>query len=162
MTLLYRRCAGAIVFNKKGLILLGNRIDTEEDAWQFSQGGIEEGESPVQAAKRELFEEMSITSIKLVSADEYASRYEFPENVRQKFKKKGITTCGQDIYFCLFYFTGNEKEINTETACPEFKGYMWSDFDFAVKHVVDFKRDVYLKAANRFNSVIKQYISQLS
>ena len=148
MTLLYRRCASAIVFNKKGLILLGNRIDTPEDAWQFSQGGIEEGESPEQAAKRELFEEMSITSVKLISADEEANRYEFPESVKQKFKKKGLTTCG--------------GEINTKTAYPEFKSYMWSDFDFAVKNIVDFKKDVYLKAANRFKSVVKQYISHLS
>lgn len=162
MTLLYRRCASAIVFNKKGLILLGNRIDTPEDAWQFSQGGIEEGESPEQAAKRELFEEMSITSVKLISADKEANRYEFPESVKQKFKKKGLTTCGQDIYFCLFYFTGDEGEINTKTAYPEFKSYMWSDFDFAVKNIVDFKKDVYLKAANRFKSVVKQYISHLS
>lgn len=162
MTLLYRRCASAIVFNNKGLILLGNRIDTPDDAWQFSQGGIEEGETPEQAAQRELFEEMSVTSVKLISADKEPNRYEFPENVKQDFKKRGLITCGQDIYFSLFYFDGDEKEINTKTAHPEFKSYKWDDFDFAVKSIVDFKKDVYLAAANRFNSVIKQYISHLS
>ena len=56
----YRPCAGAVVFNKDGNVLLGSRIDTSTDDWQFPQGGINKNETPAQAAKRELFEEMGI------------------------------------------------------------------------------------------------------
>ena len=49
----FRLCAAAVVFNQEGKILLGNRIETTEDAWQFPQGGIEAQETPAEAAKRE-------------------------------------------------------------------------------------------------------------
>ena len=159
---LYRQCASAIVFNRKGLVLLGNRIDTDDDAWQFSQGGIENDESPAQAAQRELFEEMSITSVKLVSVDEKPHRYEFPEDIKQHFAQRGIKTYGQDIYFALFYFEGKESEINVCTSCPEFKNYKWSTLDFAVQNIILFKKEVYLAASTKYRPIIEQYIRQLS
>ena len=42
---LYRRCAGVVLANRKGLIFTGERIDTP-GAWQMPQGGIDEGEDP--------------------------------------------------------------------------------------------------------------------
>lgn len=158
----YRQCASAIVFNKQGLILLGNRIDTEDDAWQFSQGGIEKGETPDIAAKRELFEEMSVKSVELIFAAEKPFRYEFPNDVKKKFQQTGIFTDGQDIYFSLFYFSGKEDEINIKTSSPEFKQYKWDTLDFAVKNIVDFKKAAYSFAANIVSPMICQYLEGLT
>ena len=162
MTQQYRQCASAIVFNQDGLILLGNRIDTVDDAWQFSQGGIEQGETPVEAAKRELFEEMSITSLDLVYSDDKPFRYEFPDEVKTSFRKKGIMTNGQDIHFSLFYFTGKEDEINIHTQNPEFKDYRWDTLEFVVQNIVAFKKEAYVYAAKIVYPLICQYLERLT
>lgn len=158
----FRPCAGAIVFNKNSQVLLCSRNDTRSDAWQFPQGGIEKDEKPEEAAKRELFEETSIASVVLVCTDEKPQRYEFTSEIKNKFKQRGILCDGQDIYFSLFYFCGEEDEINVKTAQPEFNKYKWSDFDFAVKNVITFKKDVYLTATEKFAPIIRQYLEKLS
>lgn len=158
----YRLCAAAVVFNKEGKVLLGNRIDTTDKAWQFPQGGIEKGETPKDAAKRELFEETGIVSVKTIYTDVAPLRYDFPKDIKEKFRHKNINTDGQDVFFSLFYFEGKDNEINLNTATPEFCEYTWEDFDFAVKHIVDFKKEVYQKAFQKLTPLIEQYINTIS
>lgn len=162
MTGKFRPCAGAIVFNKKGQILLCSRKDTTSDAWQFPQGGIEKNETPKEAAKRELFEETSVSSIISIYTDEKPQKYEFTNEIKDLLIQRGIFNIGQEIYFTLFYFYGDDSEIHVKTKQPEFKDYMWSDFDFAVKNIIPFKRDVYSAAAQKFEPIIRQYLEKLS
>ena len=54
----YRLNVGIIVINDNGKLLLCKR--KKIDSWQFPQGGIDFGESPLKAAKRELYEEVGI------------------------------------------------------------------------------------------------------
>ena len=56
-TLPYRPCAGLMILNAEGKVFVGQRIDTEVEAWQMPQGGIDDGEDPETAALRELREE---------------------------------------------------------------------------------------------------------
>lgn len=158
----YRPCAAAVVFNSEGKVLLGNRIDTSEDAWQFPQGGIEKGETPLLAAKRELFEETSVVSIKPIYSANTPLRYEFPQAIKDNFKKRNIFTDGQDVFFSLFYFEGKNDEINLNTDIPEFCQYLWADFDFAVEQIVEFKKEVYCSAALLLKPLIKQYMNCIS
>lgn len=158
----YRPCAGAIVFNNKGEVLLGNRIDVAVDSWQFPQGGIELNETPEMAAKRELFEETSVKSVKSVSISQKPLRYVFPQKIKDKFLKRGICCDGQDIYFTLFYFEGKDDEISAKTACPEFRELKWCTLDFALENIVDFKKDVYKTIISRFEPKIRQYVCKLS
>lgn len=153
----YRKCAGAVVFNKNGQVFLGNRIGFK-DAWQFPQGGVEENENYIEAAKRELFEETGIKSVEFVCIDEKPIRYEFTEEIKQKFRKKGIYNDGQDICFSLFYFNGNENEINLNMVSPEFSFYKWESFDFAVENIVEFKKDIYKHISEKFSPIIRQYL----
>lgn len=158
----YRPCAGAVVFNKDGKVLLGARKDTSTDSWQFPQGGIDKNETPAQAAKRELFEEMNISSVELVYIDEEPMCYDFPLNIKEKFRKKGIFFDGQEIYFGLFFFNGSLDEISVQTTVPEFKNYEWNSLDTAVSRVIEFKKDVYTNLAKKFTPLIKQYLENLS
>lgn len=154
----FRLCAAAVVFNQEGKILLGNRIETIEDAWQFPQGGIEAQETPAEAAKRELFEETGISAVQLVYAADMPVRYEFSEDIKAAFRKRGIYNDGQDIYFVLFYFTGNNTDINIHTQQPEFKDYKWDSFNFAVENIIGFKKDAYLQAHKTLLPRIRQYL----
>ncbi len=54
----YRKGVGIIIVNPEGQFFLGKRIGAE--AWQFPQGGIDEGEAPKDALYRELYEETGL------------------------------------------------------------------------------------------------------
>lgn len=155
----FRKCAGAIVFNKEGKVLLCSRNDVSGNHWQFPQGGIEVGEKPQEAAQRELFEETSISSVELIYVEDTALRYEFTEQIKNNFRKKGIISDGQDIYFSLFFFTGQEDEINVCTTTPEFKDFIWETMDFAIENIISFKKEVYTEIAKKFTPLIAQYLS---
>lgn len=81
---------------------------------------------------------------------------------KRNFRKRGIFNDGQDIYFSLFYFTGNEKDIHLDMPHPEFKRYKWDTLEFAVFNVIDFKKEAYSAAAQRMAPLIKDYIAKLS
>ena len=150
----FRKNAGVVVFNAQKKVLMCRRVQPKTDGWQFPQGGIEPGETPLQAAQRELFEETSITSVVAVKTIDYALRYEFPENVKQKFRSQGILSDGQDQYWSLFYFTGHDDEINLHTAEPEFDEFAWKDIEEAPDLVWVVKKDVYFKMVKEFKPII--------
>ena len=67
----YRRCVGILLLNRAGLVWTGRRVpkwagDSSQSMWQMPQGGIDEGEAPVDAAMRELEEETGL-KIRLTS-----------------------------------------------------------------------------------------------
>lgn len=149
---LYRKNAGAIVINKDKKVLLCRRLDIK-DAWQFPQGGIEEGESPSLAAKRELYEETSIKSVKLIKTLNDSVRYHFPQDILEKMQKRGFNNLGQDIYWSFFLFEGMDDEINLQTDEPEFSEFKWTTMKDAVELVVDFKKEAYLIAQKQLEDI---------
>ena len=67
MSDLYRPCVGIILLNNnKDRVFIARRIDTVINGWQMPQGGVDAGEDIVQAARREMFEEIGILSRKLI------------------------------------------------------------------------------------------------
>src|SRR3954465_5890249 len=54
----YRPNVGIILANQRNEVFWGKRIN--QHAWQFPQGGIKHGETPVQAMYRELEEEIGL------------------------------------------------------------------------------------------------------
>ena len=62
---LYRKNVGVVVCKNKKVLMCA-RADFDDLHWQFPQGGIEEGEDIVKAAKRELWEETGIKNVKFV------------------------------------------------------------------------------------------------
>ena len=63
----YRPCAGIMVLNTENKVWMGHRlagdgdeIRADDKRWQMPQGGIDKGEKPVDAAKRELWEETGL------------------------------------------------------------------------------------------------------
>lgn len=145
----YRRNAGIVVFNPQHKVLVCQRIDMA-NSWQFPQGGIEQGETVKEAAIRELGEETSLKNVKHIISLENPARYTFPPHVIASMQKRGFTNAGQDIFWSLFLFEGNDCEINLQTAEPEFKSFRWVSLQEAYELCVDFKKPAYQVAVEKF------------
>ena len=84
-----RLCAGIVLLNNDNKVFVGKRIDlsqgilsgmnNEEKFWQLPQGGIDQNENFLNAAKRELEEETGIKSVKLIKEVERWLKYYFPK-----------------------------------------------------------------------------------
>ena len=155
---LYRPCVGAAVFNAEGLVFLGQRRlgdNTEEPSigWQMPQGGIDGDEAPLQAARRELYEETSIRSVTLLGESEHWLRYDIPAELIGKAWKGRYR--GQRQKWFAFRFDGAESEINVTSPGggkhkPEFQDWRWERLDRLPELIVPFKRAVYAEVASLF------------
>ena len=154
----YRLNAGIVLFRNDGKVLLCERMENYPKRWQFPQGGVDEGETPLEAATRELKEETSVVSAQKVYALSEPLKYDFPPSVLAKNAKKKIFNVGQEQYWFLFYFDGDEKEINLQTGEQEFRSYQWIELSKVVDMVVEFKQEVYKKIVAEFSGVINNYI----
>ena len=138
-----RSGVGIIVLNKDNKIFVAKRIDNPKDFWQMPQGGVNNQENFYDAALRELKEETSIVSVKLIKEIEGYLTYLLPDNLlgviwKGKFK-------GQSQKWFIMKFFGNDSEINIKTKKPEFSEWKWMDLDKITEYVVDFKSEVYKK-----------------
>ena len=147
-----RTGVGIIVLNKKNKIFVGKRKDNPGDKWQMPQGGVNEGEDYITAMKRELSEETSISSIKILKELEKIYQYELPENLigiiwRGKYR-------GQKQKWFIARFVGKESEINLNTKHAEFIDWKWIEPKLLPEVIVNFKKDLYLNLLKEINLVI--------
>jgi len=136
-----RSGVGIIVLNKENKVLVAKRIDNPKDFWQMPQGGINKNEDFFTAALRELKEETSIVSVKLIKEIDDKFTYILPDHLigiiwKGKFK-------GQVQKWFIMRFIGNESEINIKTKHPEFLDWKWIDLKDLTKIAVNFKLEVY-------------------
>ena len=136
-----RSGVGIIVLNKKNKVFVAKRIDNPKNFWQMPQGGINKNEDFFTAALRELKEETSIVSVKLIKEIDDKFSYILPDHLigiiwKGKFK-------GQIQKWFIMRFVGNESEINIKTKHPEFLDWKWIDLKDLTKIAVNFKLEVY-------------------
>ena len=135
---------GAIVINKDSKIFVGKRKDFSiNNKWQMPQGGVNEGENLVVALKRELEEETSIKSIKILKEIDEWTEYELPNYLLGKIWKGKFR--GQKQKWFILKFTGTDDEINLKTSHPEFIEWKWASPDTLPNIIVDFKKTLYKK-----------------
>jgi putative (di)nucleoside polyphosphate hydrolase len=139
-----------LVFKRKGF----------ENDWQFPQGGIDDGESPVDAVKRELFEETGIRSANLVAKLDEPIKYDFPDWVLKKLEKDygDNKYFGQEQHWFLFEFNGSDDEIklipDDDNLEQEFDAFEWVEIEKSTTRIIDFKRNAYEKATSRLKELI--------
>ena len=153
----YRPCVGMMVFNSFGKIFSGQRLDNPGNAWQLPQGGIDEGENPIQAAFRELKEETSIISVNFIAQYPSWINYDVPKNLANNLWNGKYK--GQTQKWLLFQFIGSDDEINVDTKNPEFKNWLWLDPIELTTKAIYFKKQVYLKINKSFLPLIQNVIN---
>ena len=134
---------GIVLLNNKNDIFVGKRVDNPKNFWQMPQGGVDKNEDFFEAAKRELEEETSIKSVKLIKELDFWLEYELPKNLLGKIWKGKYR--GQKQKWFVMKFIGGENEINIKTKNPEFLEWKWIQRSKLTDVVVDFKLDVYKK-----------------
>jgi len=90
----YRKGVGIMLLNQETKVFIGKRIDSTK-AWQMPQGGVDQKEDVLNAAKRELKEETGITSIEIIKKSEKEFVYDLPNELLGKInqKRNSFTIC---------------------------------------------------------------------
>ncbi len=150
----YRPGVGLMLFNPQGLVFTAKRIDTERDAWQMPQGGIDEGETPHQAAFRELKEEIGTDRAEIVGESAGWLNYDLPHDLVGKVWKGRFR--GQTQKWFALRYTGRDCDIDIRTEHPEFCDWRWSRFDHLLDLIVPFKRDLYRAVIAEFTPIARE------
>ena len=150
----YRPNVGLMLLNREGRIFAGQRIDNATNAWQMPQGGIDPGETPREAALRELTEEVGVAPGTVVVLRESATwhTYDFPASLIPKLWNGGFK--GQSQRWFAMRYDGPDSGINIDTDEPEFRSWAWMAHDELIGKIVPFKRDTYLAVFEEFRDLI--------
>ena len=154
----YRPNVGIALFNGEGLVLVGRAETSGPELivpgfeWQCPQGGIDEGEDIVAAARRELWEETNVRSATMLAVTEEWWPYDFPPYDGPWHKLSPFR--GQKQRWAALRFEGADSEIdvvNLPTGEPqEFFGWRWESLARLPDLVTPHKRPVYLRMAQAF------------
>jgi bis(5'-nucleosidyl)-tetraphosphatase len=125
------RSAGIIVFRRDGdeclFLLILSRL-TKRPLWEFPKGGVDEGETVLQAAMRELFEETGIreTEVKLIPEFQRTEDYRFTSgrNDKRSLIHKQVT-----------YFLGETSKSEVTLSAKESSEFAWLNFADATKRL---------------------------
>ncbi|MGQ3354701.1 MAG: RNA pyrophosphohydrolase [Phreatobacter sp.] len=155
----YRPNVGVALFNGQGRVLIARRIGDDGPEvvapgyeWQMPQGGIDPGESPEEAARRELFEETGVVSATLLARLEREVHYDWPPYDGPPHRLAHWR--GQRQVWFAFCFNGPESEIDLAppggAAAAEFDTWRWERLSALPSLVVPYKRAVYEAVASGF------------
>jgi putative (di)nucleoside polyphosphate hydrolase len=142
----FRPNVGIVLANDRGQVLWARRVGGQ-DAWQFPQGGINDGESPEQALYRELEEEVGLrkNSVELLATTRGWLRYRLP----RRFIRKGQepVCIGQKQKWFLLRMLADDAKVQLDlNRKPEFDHWQWVSYWYPLDQVVSFKREVYRRA----------------
>ena len=143
---------GIVLLNDNNEVFVGKRIDNPENFWQMPQGGVDENENFLDAAKRELEEETGIKNIKLIKEIEGWLTYDLPKNLLGKIWKGKYR--GQKQKWFIMKFLGNNNEININTKEPEFISWRWIKPSKLPEVAVNFKINIYKKISKELLTFI--------
>lgn len=149
----FRANVGIILVDGSGRLFWARRVG--QSAWQFPQGGIQQGESPEQALFRELAEEVGLgpEHVHILGSTRHWLRYRLPLRFQ---RRNTLPLCvGQKQIWFLLRFTGGESDVHLDASdMPEFDAWRWVDYWHPVDAVVFFKRHVYRQALTELAALI--------
>lgn len=136
----YRPNVAAIVENQSGELLIGRRHDFPA-CWQFPQGGVDTGESLLEALQRELLEEAALnTDAYEIIHQTGPYRYDFPSGP----DARGFSGQKQ-VYFLVRLHAKEAKTLpDPAQTCGEFTAFRWAPVrEFPVHLAPPMKQEVY-------------------
>ncbi|OGM31519.1 hypothetical protein A2803_02170 [Candidatus Woesebacteria bacterium RIFCSPHIGHO2_01_FULL_44_21] len=131
----YRRKTAGVIIDKESNYLIVQLTDYSEDHWNFSGGGIEEGESEEQTILRELKEELGTDKFEIINKSRSAISYDWPAHVVTNwFIKRGKSHRGQEVRYFLVKFIGEKEDIKPDP--EEIRYVKWVEYKELESHFV--------------------------
>jgi len=151
----YRLNVGIILINESGRVFWGKRHG--HDAWQFPQGGLATGETPLEAMYRELGEEIGLDhgDVEVLGATKRWLKYRLPK----QYLRHGSAplVIGQKQKWYLLKLTTSEQKVRLDLSdSPEFDSWRWIDYFEPQEHVIFFKKQVYMQALKELEHFLKK------
>ena len=139
----YRKNVGVMLINAAGEVFVGQRLDSDVAAWQMPQGGIDKGETPRDAALRELEEETGVAReyVRIEAESAGWIAYDLPHDIVPKIWKGRFK--GQEQKWFLMRFLGTDDLVKIDQEHPEFAAWRWLPVAELPGQIVPFKRAVY-------------------
>lgn len=149
----FRANVAIVIMNDQNKLFWGRRIN--QSSWQFPQGGLNSGETPIEAMYRELKEEVGLMpyDVEVIAATRAWLRYRLP---RSLIRRNWPLCIGQKQKWFLLRLRLSDSAIDLNTnSKPEFHEWRWVNYWYPVTKVVTFKRHVYQKALEYFVPILK-------
>jgi putative (di)nucleoside polyphosphate hydrolase len=153
---LYRRNVGLMLISPDRRIFVGRRARksaSEPEAWQMPQGGVDDDETPVEAACRELWEEVGTTRALLLRESTQWLTYDVPEPLRPAHWNG--RWLGQAQRWFALAFTGRDQDIDIDAHDREFDAWQWMGAGEMLERIVPFKRPTYVAVVEEFRDLVK-------
>ena len=148
----YRPCVGIMLINRRGLVFVGQRRNMATPAWQMPQGGIDEGETPADAARRELHEETGAEHAEILAESRQWHSYDLPRHLVGEIW--GGAFRGQTQKWFLLLFGGDDTDIDLGGEEGEFSAWRWLEPAQLAQMIVPFKRPIYEAVLAEFAPLI--------
>lgn len=150
----FRPGVGVMLLDPGNRVFVGRRIDVGGDNWQMPQGGIDAGETPREAAFRELKEEIGTDRAEIVAETPGWLSYELPPELAGRAWKGKYR--GQMQKWFAMRFTGRDDDIRLDMDHPEFDAWKWVPPEELPRLIVPFKRQLYTDILREFAAVLKR------
>jgi putative (di)nucleoside polyphosphate hydrolase len=152
----YRPNVGIMLIAQDQRVWIGRRSDQDADAeqagWQMPQGGIDDGETPIDAARRELEEEVGTDRAEFLRESREWFAYDLPRDLAKSLWKGRFR--GQAQKWVAMRFIGRDSDIDIATKHPEFQAWRWARARELPGLIVPFKRDVYRAVLEEFADLV--------
>lgn len=150
----FRQNAVAIIFNQAGQVLVNQRAPDNfkvdimggitkakrMNYWQFPQGGVDAGESVINAAKREAREETGLENLQFIKVSSSVNAYFWNNALRKFWANREFKNCGQKQHVAYFRYLGNDSGVRVDM--HEFVAYKWVEVKGLDKIVHEERRAV--------------------
>ena len=149
----YRLGVGIMLLKRDGLAFVGHRIRMPAGLakCQMPQGGIDAGETPRQAARRELREEIGSDRAELLAESRGWFDHDVPDEIAEVMM--GGRYRGNRQKWFAVRFIGTDADINLATEHPEFDDWAWVSPERLPELVVPFMRSLYLDGLAEFRTL---------
>ncbi len=148
----YRPGVGIMLLNRQGEVFVARRLDMVDAGrpWQMPQGGIDPGETPREAALRELKEEIGTDKAEIIAESRGWLTYDLPAELAGGIW--GGRYRGQRQKWFVMRFTGDDRDIDLATEHPEFDLWQWVAPTRLPELIVPFKRQLYIDILAEFRA----------